>query len=72
MSTNALTHKLAPVLLGIHIVALPLYPHMPLPVLLLTAVFTFWTLLIISGRISQPGRFVMFMLAMLVVAVFMQ
>ena len=72
MSTNALTHKLAPVLLGIHIVALPLYPHMPLPVLLLTAVFTFWTLLIISGRISQPGRFVMFMLAMLVVAVLMQ
>ena len=72
MSTERLTGKLAPVLLGIHIVALPLYPHMPATVLLLTAVFTVWTLLIISGRLPQPGRFVMFMLSLLVLAVLMQ
>ncbi len=47
-STNALTQKLAPVLLGIHFVALPLYPHMPFPVLLLTVIFTVWALLIIA------------------------
>jgi hypothetical protein len=74
MDTNnhELTTKLTPVLLGIHIVALPLYPHMPLPVLLVTAVLTLWTLLIISGRISQPGRFVMLLLTMMVVVVLMQ
>ena len=68
-SKRRLTSKLAPVLLGIHIVALPLYPHMPLAILLTTAVFTLWTLLIISGYVSQPNRFVIFMLTMAVVAV---
>ena len=72
MPTNALTQKLAPVLLGIHLVALPLYPHMPLPVLLLTAVFTLWAWLIISGRFSQPGRLVMFTLTLIVVVVLIQ
>jgi transglutaminase-like putative cysteine protease len=74
MSTNngSLTAKLGPVLLGIHIVALPLYPHMPLPVLLVTAVFTVWTLLIIGGRLAQPGRLLMLLLTALVVAVLLQ
>ncbi len=71
-SNHGLTAKLSPVLLGIHIVALPLYPHLPLQVLLVTAVFTLWTWLIISGRVSQPGRLMMFMLTMMVVAVLMQ
>jgi transglutaminase-like putative cysteine protease len=71
-SSHKLTMKLTPVLLGIHIVALPLYPHMPVPVLLSTAIFTVWTLLIISGRISQPGRLLMLLLTMMVVAVLMQ
>ena len=73
MDTNnhRLTTKLTPVLLGIHVVALPLYPHMPLLVLLVTAVLTLWTLLIISGRVSQPGRLVMLLLTMMVVAVLM-
>ena len=71
-SNHKLTAKLTPVLLGIHIVALPLYPHMPLQVLLVTAVLTLWTILIISGRISPPGRFVMLILTMMVVAVLIQ
>jgi transglutaminase-like putative cysteine protease len=70
--TNALTQKLAPVLLGIHIVALPLYPHMPFLVLLLTAIFTVWAMLIINGWTSQPGRVVMFVLTLIVVAVLLQ
>jgi len=72
LPANTLLHKLAPVLLGIHLVALPLYPHMPLQVLLLTAVFTLWAWLIISGRVSQPGRLVMFTLTLIVVVVLMQ
>jgi len=72
MAANPLTEKLAPVLLGIHLVALPLYPHLPLPVLLLTALFTVWAWLIIRGRLPQPGRLVMFVLAIAVVAVLIQ
>lgn len=72
MTANPLTGKLAPVLLGIHLVALPLYPHMPLPVLLLTAFLTVWAWLIIRGRLPQPGRIVMVLLAMAVVAVMIQ
>lgn len=71
-SNHKLTMRLTPVLLGIHIVALPLYPHMPLLVLLATAILTLWMLLIVSGRISQPGRFVVFMLTVMVVAVLMK
>ena len=71
-ANNNLTSKLAPVLLGIHVVALPLYPHMPLPVLLATAMFTLWTLMIIAGRLAQPGRLLMFMLAIVVIAVLLQ
>ncbi len=69
---NRLTRKLAPVLLGIHIVALPLYPHMPIPVLLVAAFFTLWALLIVSGRVTQPGRLLMLILAIMVVAVLLQ
>lgn len=72
MTAAGLTERLAPVLLGVHIVALPLYPHLPLSVLLLTAVFTVWAWLISVGRVSQPGRFVMFLLTAAVVAVLMQ
>lgn len=71
-NNGSLTAKLGSVLLGIHIVALPLYPHMPLPVLMVTVVFTVWTLLIISGRLAQPGRLLMLLLTFLVVAVLMQ
>ena len=72
MPVNALTKRLAPVLLGIHVVALPLYPHMPIPVLVLTAVFTVWLWLIIKGRVKQPGRWTMFVLAAIVLVVMMQ
>ncbi len=68
-SQDRLTAKLGPVLLGIHIVALPLYPHMPLPVLLTVVLFSIWTLLIILGRVVQPGRLTMVLLACIVVAV---
>lgn len=68
-SNRKLTEKLGPVLLGIHLVALPLYPHMPLPILMVTALFTLWTLLIVSGRIAQPGRLLMLLLAALMLGV---
>ena len=71
IDNRKLTSRLAPVLLGIHIVGLPLYTHMPLPVLITIAVLTFWTLLIISGKVSQPGRLVIFILTVTVVAVLM-
>ncbi|MGB5601350.1 MAG: DUF3488 domain-containing protein, partial [Gammaproteobacteria bacterium] len=71
-SNTRLNAKAGPVLLGIHIVALPLYPHMPLLVLLVTALFTVWTLLIISGRLAQPGRLPMLLLTILVVIVLLQ
>jgi transglutaminase-like putative cysteine protease len=67
-----LTSRLAPVLLGIHIVGLPLYPHMPLPVLVTITVFTAWTILIISGKLAQPGRILVFLLTATVVAVLMK
>jgi len=67
-----LTAGLLPVLVGIHMVAVPLYPHMPLLVLLVATVFTLWTLLIISGRVSQPGRFTLVLLSAMVVAVLLQ
>ena len=72
MTTAPLTEKLAPVLLGIHIVALPLYPHLPLSVLLLTAVFTVWTWLIIIGRVQPPGRLLMVVLTITVVVILVQ
>ncbi|NNL06539.1 MAG: DUF3488 domain-containing transglutaminase family protein [Gammaproteobacteria bacterium] len=67
-----LTSKLAPVLLGIHIVGLPLYAHLPIPVLITIAVFTVWTLLIISGKISQPGRVLIFILTAMVVVILLK
>ena len=67
-----LTAKLLPVLLGIHLVALPLYPHMPVFILLVAGFFTVWLLLIISGRISLPGRFILLLLTLMVVAVLLQ
>ncbi len=72
LSANPLTQKITPVLLGIHLVALPLYPHIPLMVLLAIAFFTIWLLLIINGRVSQPGRFMMFILTVIVVAILVQ
>lgn len=71
MTVNALTAKLGPVLFGIHLVAFPLYPHLPWPVLLLTAVFTLWIWMIIQGRLPRPGRFVMFLLTVIVVVALM-
>jgi hypothetical protein len=67
-----LTAKLLPVLLGIHMVAMPLYPHLPLLVLLFSGFFTLWTLLIVSGRVAPPGRLLMLLLTLMVVAVLLQ
>ena len=60
------SHKLTPVLIGIHLVALPMYAQLPPYVLLLIASFTAWTLLIISGHIKQPIAFIRVMLAIAV------
>ncbi len=61
-------HKLMPVLIGIHLVALPLYPRMPVYILLLVAVLTLWTLLIISGRTSQPKQIIRLLVAAAIVS----
>ena len=60
-------HKLTPVLIGIHLVALPMYTRLPPYVLLLIASFTVWTLLIIAGRTKQPISFIRILLALAVV-----
>ena len=61
-------HKLTPVLIGIHLVALPMYTRLPPYVLLLIVSFTIWTLLIIADRTKQPISFVRILLAMAVLA----
>ncbi|UCB53873.1 MAG: DUF3488 domain-containing transglutaminase family protein [Thiotrichales bacterium] len=71
MSADRLTKPIAPLLLGIHVVALPLYPHMPVMVLLLTAAFTVWALLIINGKAARPGRWALAVMTVLVVVVLM-
>ena len=60
-------HKLTPVLIGIHLVALPQYTHMPAYVLLLIGLFTLWTVLIVSGRTSQPQKIIRMLLVGIVV-----
>ena len=72
MSDNSMkfdARLLTQVLVGIHLVALPLYPRMPLPVLLAVLLLTLWTVLIIRRRIALPGRYPVLLLAVLVVAV---
>ena len=61
-------HKLTPVLIGIHLVALPMYTRLPFYVLLLIAAFTVWSLLIIAGRSKQPGSFLRILLSLAVLA----
>jgi transglutaminase-like putative cysteine protease len=53
-------------------VAMPLYPHLPLLVLLFAGFLTLWTVLIISGRVAPPGRLLMLLLTLMVVAVLLQ
>ncbi|MDH5387043.1 MAG: DUF3488 and transglutaminase-like domain-containing protein [Gammaproteobacteria bacterium] len=60
-------HKFTPVLIGIHLVALPMYTRLPPYVLLLIVSFTIWTLLIIAGRIKQPIAFIRILLAFAVI-----
>ena len=55
------------VLAGIHLVALPMYPRLPLSILLTTALLTLWSWLLFSNRASRPPRLVMVLLAGLVV-----
>ena len=63
---------LTQVLIGIHMVALPLYPRMPLAVLLSVLLLTLWTVLIIRRRVALPGRYFVLLLAAAVVAVLLQ
>ena len=60
-------HKFTPVLIGIHLVALPMYTRLPPYVLFLIISFTVWTLLIIVGRIKPPIAFIRILLAFAVV-----
>ena len=61
-------HKLTPVLIGIHLVALPMYTRLPPYILLLMVSFTLWTLLIIAGRTKQPISVIRILLAFAVIA----
>ena len=63
---------LTQVLIGIHMVALPLYPRMPLAVLLSVLLLTLWTVLIIRRRVALPGRYFVLLLAAAVVAVLLK
>ena len=60
-------HKLTPVLIGIHLIALPMYTRLPPYVLMLIASFTIWSLLIVTGRTRQPIPFIRVLLAAAVV-----
>lgn len=55
-------HKLTPVLIGIHLVALPLYPRIPVYIMMLIGMFTMWTVLVISGRTSPPKNIIRMLL----------
>ena len=69
---NINARLLAQVLVGIHLVALPLYPRLPLAVLLMVLLFTLWTVLIMRRRVALPGRYTLLLLAAAVVAVLLQ
>ena len=60
-------HKFTPVLIGIHLVALPMYARLPPYVLFLIISFTAWTILIIADRIKPPIAFIRILLAIAVV-----
>lgn len=60
-------HKLTPVLIGIHLVALPMYSRLPPYILLPMAVLTLWSLLIIAGRARQPKAWLRIVLAGVVI-----
>lgn len=50
--------KLFPVLFGIHLVALPLYPRIQPLVLVVIFLLTVWTIFIITKRVKQPSNFI--------------
>jgi transglutaminase-like putative cysteine protease len=60
-------HKMTPVLMGIHLVALPLYPRMPAYIVFMMAALTLWTVLIILGRMSQPKKLMRMLLAAIII-----
>ena len=64
-------HKLTAVLIGIHLVALPLYAHIPVYILLLISLFTLWTLLIVADRVSKPKKITRIILVGVVVLALM-
>lgn len=60
-------HKFTPVLIGIHLVALPMYARLPPYVLLLIISLTIWTILIITDHIKPPIAFIRILLAFAVI-----
>lgn len=62
------SHKFTPVLIGIHLIALPMFTRFPPYVLLLIIALTIWTLLIITGSTRQPVSFIRILLAFAVIA----
>jgi len=64
--------KLLPLIVGIHLVSIPLYLELPAPVLILIALFTFWAVLVSQQRVKQPGWLLRLLLSavMLIVLLF--
>lgn len=60
-------HKLTPVLVGIHLVALPMYTRLPPYILFLMISFTVWALLISMARTRQPISIIRIFLAITVI-----
>lgn len=56
-------NKIMPVLIGIYLVAMPMFSRLPPYVLFLIFSFTAWVILIIIGRVKPPISFVRLMLA---------
>jgi len=55
-------------LAGIQLVAIPYYPRLPVPVLLLVLLLTLWSISMVSGRTRTPGALVRFGMLGLVLA----
>ena len=56
-----------PVLAGIHFVAIPMYPRLPLAVLFAVAFLTLWSWLLFHNRVQRPGKVMLPLLVLMVV-----
>ena len=60
-------HLMLPVLAGIHFVAMPMYPRLPLAVLFAIAFLSLWSWLLFHNRVRRPGKIMLLLLVLMVV-----